>query len=68
MWLPLTPRLLKGTLVFVQGELTTREYDRTIHVRNGKKVIDHVVQQLAVELKPILSASWIAPSPRSKAT
>lgn len=44
-------RLLKGTLVFAQGELNTREYDRTIRVPNGKKSIEHVIQQLAVELK-----------------
>ena len=45
------PRLTKGAHVFVQGELTTREYDRTIQVPSGKKTIEHVVQQLAVELK-----------------
>jgi single-strand DNA-binding protein len=44
-------RLTKGTHVFVQGELTTREYDRTIQVRDGKKTIEHVIQQLVVELK-----------------
>jgi len=44
-------RLAKGTHVFVQGELTTREYDRTIAVPNGKKSIEHVIQQLIVELK-----------------
>jgi single-stranded DNA-binding protein len=44
-------RLVKGTHVLVQGELTTREYDRTITVPNGKKSIEHVIQQLAVELK-----------------
>jgi hypothetical protein len=37
--------------VFVQGELTTREYDRAIQVPSGKKTIEHVIQQLAVELK-----------------
>jgi len=42
-------RLLKGTHVFVQGELRTREYDRTIKVPNGKKAIDHGVSQLVVE-------------------
>jgi single-strand DNA-binding protein len=47
----MAPRLLKGTLVLVQGELNTREYDRTIHVPNGKRSIEHVIQQLAVELK-----------------
>ena len=35
----------------MQGELTTREYDRTIQVPSGKKTIEHVIQQLAVELK-----------------
>lgn len=45
------PRLTKGAHVFVQGELTTREYDRTVQVPNGKKTIEHVIQQLAVELK-----------------
>jgi single-strand DNA-binding protein len=44
-------RLSKGAHVFVQGELTTREYDRTIQVPSGKKIIEHVIQQLAVELK-----------------
>ena len=45
------PRLTKGAHVFVQGELTTREYDRTIQVPSGKKTIEHVIQHLAVELK-----------------
>lgn len=44
-------RLTKGAHVFVQGELTTREYDRTIQVPTGKKTIEHVIQQLAVEVK-----------------
>jgi single-stranded DNA-binding protein len=47
----LAPRLVKGAHVFVQGELMTREYDRTIMVPNGKESIEHVIQQLAVELK-----------------
>ncbi len=47
----MVPRLLKGAHVFVQGELTTREYDRTIQVPSGKKTIEHVIQQLVVELK-----------------
>jgi single-strand DNA-binding protein len=47
----LTPRLMKGAHIFVQGELTTREYDRTIMVPSGKKSIEHVIQQIAVELK-----------------
>ena len=44
-------RLAKGAHVFVQGELTTREYDRTVQVPSSKQMIDHVIQQLAVELK-----------------
>jgi single-strand DNA-binding protein len=44
-------RLVKGAHVFVQGELTTHEYDRRIQIPNGKKTIDHVVKQLVVELK-----------------
>lgn len=47
----LAPRLSKGTHVFVQGELTTREYDRSIEVSSGKKAIAHVIPQLVVELK-----------------
>jgi len=47
----LAERLAKGAHVFVQGELTTREYDRTIKVPNGKKVIEHQMKQLVVELK-----------------
>ena len=44
-------RLTKGSQVFVRGQLLTREYDRTIKVPNGKKVIEHVMKQLVVELK-----------------
>ena len=47
----MTPRLVKGAHVFVQGELTTREYDRAIKVPNGKKTIEHTIKQLVVELK-----------------
>ena len=47
----LADRLVKGAHVFVQGELSTREYDRTIKVPNGKKAIEHVLPQLVVELK-----------------
>jgi single-strand DNA-binding protein len=47
----IAPRLAKGAHVFVQGELTTREYERTIQVPSGKKMIEHVIQQLADELK-----------------
>ncbi len=45
-------RLVKGAHVFVQGELTTREYDRTIKISAGKgKNVEHVIQQFVVELK-----------------
>ncbi len=48
----LADRLVKGAHVFVQGELTTREYDRTINVPTGKgKSIEHTTQQLVVELR-----------------
>jgi single-strand DNA-binding protein len=44
--------MVKGAHVFVQGELTTREYDRTIKVPAAKgKTIEHTIQQLVVELK-----------------
>jgi single-strand DNA-binding protein len=60
-------RLTKGTHVFVQGELTTRDYDRTIQVPNGKKSIEHVIQQLVVELKAdtirVLDRSDVAEMP-----
>jgi single-stranded DNA-binding protein len=44
-------RLVKGAHVFVQGELATREYDRTITIRKGKETIEHVIPQLVVELR-----------------
>jgi single-strand DNA-binding protein len=48
----LADRLVKGAHVFVQGELTTREYDRTIKVPIAKgKSVEHTIQQLVVELK-----------------
>ena len=47
----LSDRLAKGAHVFVQGELNTREYDRTIKVPNGKKTIEHSIRQLVVELR-----------------
>jgi single-strand DNA-binding protein len=37
--------------VFVQGELTTHEYNRTIQISDGKKTVNHVIKQLVVELK-----------------
>ena len=47
----MSSRLVKGALVYVQGQLTTHEYDRTIKVPAGKKVIEHTIKQLVVELK-----------------
>ena len=47
----LAVRLKKGSQVFVQGELTIREYDRTINIPNGKKPIEHVISQIVLELK-----------------
>ena len=47
----LAERLLEGTLVYVQGELTTRDRERTIKVPNGNAVIEAVVKQLEVEVK-----------------
>ena len=48
----MTSRLVKGAQVFVQGQLTTHNYDRTIKVPAGNgKVIEHVVKQLVVEVK-----------------
>jgi single-strand DNA-binding protein len=44
-------RLAKGVHVFVQGELATREYDRTITIRKGKETIEHAIPQLVVELR-----------------
>jgi single-strand DNA-binding protein len=44
-------RLVKGTHVFVQGELATREYDRTITIRKGKETIEHAIPQLVVQLR-----------------
>jgi single-strand DNA-binding protein len=43
-------RLVKAAHVFVQGELATREYDRTITIREGKETIEHAIPQLVVEL------------------
>ena len=50
-FVPIAERLGKGAHVFVQGELVTREYDRTITVPNGKTSIEHVIRQIVVELK-----------------
>jgi single-strand DNA-binding protein len=47
----MTPRLVKGAHVFVQGELNTREYDRILKVPSGKKTIEHTIKQLIAELK-----------------
>ena len=47
----LATRLAKGSHVFVQGELTTREYEQTMEVPNGKKHITTTVKRMAVEIK-----------------
>jgi single-strand DNA-binding protein len=48
----LASRLIKGAHVFVQGELITREYERTVEVTAGKKNVEAKVMQLAVEIRP----------------
>jgi single-strand DNA-binding protein len=47
----LAERLVEGTLVYVQGELTTRDRERTLKVPNGDAFIEAVVKQLEVEVK-----------------
>ena len=47
----LAERLLEGTLVYVQGELTTRDRERTLKVPTGNTFIEAVVKQLEVEVK-----------------
>ena len=47
----LAERLLEDTLVYVQGELATRDRERTINVPNGNAVIEAFVKQLEVEVK-----------------
>ncbi|MGI8960786.1 MAG: single-stranded DNA-binding protein, partial [Bryobacteraceae bacterium] len=60
----LADRFVKGPHVFAQGELTIREYDRTIKVPIGKgKSIEHAIQQLVVELKADTSGHSIVPPP-----
>jgi single stranded DNA-binding protein len=44
-------RLTTGAHVFVQGEMLTRTYDKTIEIPNGKKPISYIIKALAVELK-----------------
>ncbi len=44
-------RLVKGAHVFVQGELATREYDRTIIIPKGNETVEHAIPQLVVELR-----------------
>ena len=44
-------RLTTGAHVFVQGEMITRTYDRTIEVPNNKQMIQHTIKALLVELK-----------------
>ena len=57
----IAPRLLKGSHVFVQGELSTREYDRTITIPNGKKFTEplrwiYPVEYRAYELANVIDA------------
>jgi len=47
----LAARLASGSHVLVQGEIVTREYERIIKVPNGKKTIEHKIQQQVVEIK-----------------
>ena len=47
----LAERLVEGTLVYVQGELNTRDRERTIKVPNGSAFLEAVVKQLEVEVK-----------------
>ncbi len=47
----LAARLASGSHVLVQGEIVTREYERVIKVPNGKKTIEHKIQQQVVEIK-----------------
>ncbi len=47
----LAARLASGSHVLVQGKLVTREYERIIRVPNGKKTIEHKIQQQVVEVK-----------------
>jgi single stranded DNA-binding protein len=44
-------RLTTGSHVFVQGEMTTRIYDKIIEIPNGQKPRQHTIRALAVELK-----------------
>jgi single-strand DNA-binding protein len=44
-------RLTTGAHVFVQGEVTTRMYDKAIEIPNGQKPIQYTFKALVVELK-----------------
>ena len=44
-------RFTTGAHVFVQGEMLTRTYGKTIEIPNGKNPIPHTIKALAVELK-----------------
>ena len=54
-------RLVKGAHVFVQGELTTREYPRTITTQTDKKLTEHTVAQLVWNSRPTPCVSWTEP-------
>jgi single-stranded DNA-binding protein len=47
----LAERLVEGTLVYVQGELNTRDRERTIKIPNGNTFLEAVVKQIEVEVK-----------------
>jgi single-strand DNA-binding protein len=51
----MAPRLLKGTHVFVQGELSTRKYDRTIRIldRSANSESDEAAQPARDEDVPL---------------
>jgi single-strand DNA-binding protein len=47
----LSDRLVKGAHIFVQGQLQTREYDRTVEATLKGKTVEVSVKQLVVEIK-----------------
>jgi single-strand DNA-binding protein len=47
----LSDRLLKGVHIFVQGQLQTREYERTVEATVESKKVEVSVRQLVVEVK-----------------
>ena len=56
-------RLVKGAHVFVQGELTTREYDRTIKVPTARaRASSTRFSSSLSSSEPTRSEYWIAPA------